>query len=400
MNEMLNETLLERAKGLNGLLNAQAPRNEAAGRLTDETVDALHDAGITRMWLPRALGGYETWPTEALEVIEALCYADGSTGWVMMATQLSVGTAGAYLDPSAAKQIFAPGKRTPLIAGQGAPNGKAEVASGGYRLTTKGSYGSGLLHSSYFHTGSVVTEGGAPRMLPGTQAPDVRIFIVPIEKGELLGNWDVMGLRATGSVDYAITDVHVPEEYTHSLAANKAKQGGALYQLGISGFGNIGHSGFALGAARRALDELAQLANQPGGKPSNIAMGAGEGFQESFGAGEAQLRAARALLMDVHGDNEETLKRGDLLSVRQVTLSRLALNHVTTTAADICAMAFKFAGGAALRAGTLQRVVRDMMGGAQHITTSPFMLRECSKELMGAAKGKVWSLRGLIDPPK
>lgn len=400
MDQAVTRTLLGKAQDLTALLMAEAPRNEAAGRLTEATVTALQNAGLFAMFLPRCFGGSECWPTDGLAIVEALAYGDGSTGWVQMATQISIATAAAYLHPDAARAIFDGNPIVPLIAGQGAPNGTAEIDGRGFRLTTKGSYGSGLLHSAYFHTGAVVTENGKPRMVPGTQIPDIRIFIVPIAKGELRGNWDVMGLRATGSVDYAITDVYVPEEYTHALQANVPRSGGDLYRLGISGFGNLGHSAFALGTARRALDELKALANGAGPRPSALALGAGESFQESFGAAEAQLRAARAFLFDVHGANEATLKNGDPLTTRQITLSRLALNHVTTVAAGICAMAFKFAGGAAVRAGALQRCVRDMMVGAQHITTTPFVLRECAKDLLGQAEGKVWSLRGLVDPPK
>ena len=87
-------------------------------------------------------------------------------------------------------------------------------------------------------------ENGAPRMLPGTNAPDVRIFIVPVKNAQLLGNWDVIGLRATGSVDYALTDVFVPEPFTHKQSANEARQGGSFYRLGISGIGAICHTGF------------------------------------------------------------------------------------------------------------------------------------------------------------
>lgn len=392
-------TLFDKAKGLSNFLSAQSARQEAAGRLSDETLSALRDAGLFGIFLPRNFGGSECWPTEGLAIFEALSYADGSTGWVVMTTQISIATASAYLDPEAAREIFE-GKPVPLIAGQGAPNGTAEVERGGLRLTCRGAYGSGLLHSSYFHTGSVVTENGRPRMVPGTQTPDVRIFIVPVEKGELRGNWDVMGLRATGSVDYALTNIHVPEGYTHALQANVARTGGGLYRLGISGFGNLGHSAFALGTARRTLDELKALANREGAKPSNLALGSGEGFQEAFGSAEAQLRAARAFLYEVHGENELTLQRDEPLSTRQITLSRLALNHVTKIGSEICAMAFRFAGGAAIRDSALQRCVRDMMVGAQHITTTPFVLRECAKELLDQAKGKVWSLRGLVDPPK
>jgi alkylation response protein AidB-like acyl-CoA dehydrogenase len=388
-------TLLDRARLLVNFLTVEAPRNEVAGKLTDETLIALRDAGLFDLLIPRCFGGHECWPTEVLPVLETLSYGDGSTGWVVMATQVAMATAAAYLHPNAANEIFA-NKPSPLIAGQGAPTGTAEVAGLRYRLTCKGSYGSGLLHSSYFHTGAIVTENGKPRMLPGTQTPDVRIFIVPREKGELRGNWDVIGLRATGSVDYALTDVHVPDEYTHPLQANTPRSGGDLYRLGILGFASIGHSAFALGVARRVLDELKALDNQAGSKPSNMSFGSGEGFLESFGSAEAALRAARAFIYEVNHDNEETLRRGTSLSTRQITLARLALNQATTVASQIGSMAFRFAGGAALRSGTLQRCIRDIMAGSQHIATSSFVLRECAKDLAGKAEGKVWSLRGLI----
>ena len=87
------------------------------------------------------------------------------------------------------------------------------------------------------------------------------------------------------------------------------------------------------------------------------------------------------------------------IPTRTLTLARLALNHVTTVATDIARFAFSYGGGGALRSGTLQRFVRDMMTGAQHATTSPQILRECAKDLLGIAGDQVWGMRGLIDPP-
>src|SRR5690349_10873364 len=91
--------LVARARQLTAFFSAQADAGESGGALTEQTMAALRSHGLMRMWIPREFGGVEAWPLEALEIIEALAYADGSLGWVYMATQLCMGTAAAYLPP-------------------------------------------------------------------------------------------------------------------------------------------------------------------------------------------------------------------------------------------------------------------------------------------------------------
>ena len=192
----------------------------------------LRDAGLFSLFVPKALGGAELWPAEGLEIIEALSRADGSTGWVVMATQVAMATCGAFLAPAAAKTVFK--SRIPLLAGQGAPLGRADVEGNGYRLSGNWSYASGLLHSGWTHTGAIVHRNGSPRIDRRTQTPEARTFIVPVGQAELKSNWDVLGLRSTGSIDYSIRDIFVPEEFTHLLNANYALTGGDLYRVGVS----------------------------------------------------------------------------------------------------------------------------------------------------------------------
>lgn len=388
--------LLAKAEALRPLLAGNSEANEAAGALAPQTVAALREGGLFQMLIPRCFGGAEVDPVEALRIIEAVSYADGSTGWVLMATQICTGAAAAYLDPGTAESLFATG--TPLVAGQGAPNGQAIVEGNGFRLTGKWGYASGLKHADYIHTGATIIENGQPRMIPGTDRPDYRTFIVPVGEARLDGNWDVIGLKATGSIDYAITDVFVPAAMTHSPFATEPNQGGDFYRLGLLAMTSIGHSGFALGVGRRALDELAALMRRHNPRRGALPPAAEtEHFQEGYGTAEAQYRAARAFLYETWTEIRDGLYRGEALTTRQMTLSRLALNHVTTAVADICAFAYRTGGGVALRRSVLQRCLRDIYAGMQHFLTTPTVLRECGRELAGLAEGKVWTLTGLVD---
>lgn len=382
-------SLVEKARALAPLLSRQAAVNESLGRLSDETVAALQEAGFFGLMVPRCFGGYEAAPDVALAVIEAISEADGSTGWVLMACNVGTGSAAGYLPRAGAEAVF--GKRIPIIAGEGAAKGRAEIEGKGFRLSGRWSYGSGVLHTEFLHTGGMVYENGKPR--------ETRTFIVPTREAKFLGNWDVLGLNGTGSIDYALEDVYVPEEFTHSPNAIVAEQGGDLYRLGIVGMSPLGHTGFTLGIGRRILDELFALVHASGGRPSPLAeFGGADSFQEDFAAAEAKLRAGRAFCYEVWGDVAATLARGAPLAARQFTLMRLALNHITTAVAEIATFAHRSGGGVAVRSGTLQRCFRDMFTATQHRIVSPYMLRECGRELLGLAPDKIWTSRGLVDP--
>jgi alkylation response protein AidB-like acyl-CoA dehydrogenase len=388
--------LLAKALEIAPILRAEADGNEETGRLSDRTLAAMRDAGMLSFMLPECFGGGEVGPVEAIEIIEALCYADGSAGWVAMADQCCAGTAAAFLKPDAANEVFGK-KPLPIIAGQGAPNGRAEIDGDGYRLTGHWRYGSGTLHSTYIHTGALVYENGKPKLGPDG-APIALTSIVPTEKAEFKGNWDVMGLRATGSVDYEFKNVYVPAAFTHVPETQVPVQGGNLYRIGILGMTQIGHTGFALGNTRRALDELAAFVrSRPGLRGHLPDIADSESFHERYGEQEAKFRAARALVFESWRDIEASLARGETMGKRQITLIRLALNHVTNVAAEVCTYAYRTAGGVALRTSVIQRCFRDMHAGTQHFLVGPVVLRECGKELAGLAGDKSWALMGLVD---
>jgi indole-3-acetate monooxygenase len=385
------ETPIERARSIFQTVSDEAERSESLGQLSEPTLAALHHSGMFHLLVPKCYGGLEAGIVESLEVIELLCEADGSTGWVMMACNVAMGTAATFLPKAGADAVF--GTQIPLIAGQGAPRGRAIVDGNGYRVTGRWSYGSGVLHAEYLHTGAMVYENNVAR--------EALTFIVPIEHVKILGNWNVIGLRATGSVDYSLNDVYVPKEFTHSPNTFVPERGSDMYRLGIVGLSPIAHGAFAIGVGRHVLKELAVFASSSDALPGPLKDSPSrESFQEKYGAAEGKLRAGRAFMYEIYHEAENTILRGNPISTRQLSLMRLSLNTVTVAAAEACTFAYHIVGGAGLRDSVIQRCVRDMMAASQHRIVSDFMLRECAREILGWAKGKMWTSYGLIDPPQ
>ena len=141
----------ERAKRVGVLANEHADAGDKNGRLADAVVAALHREQLYGMWVPRVLGGAELTPVESLQVIENVAYGDPSTGWVLMAAALAIGTGAAYLGDSAVKELFG-GDRFPVIAGQGTRPGNAIPVDGGFRLSGSWSFASGIKHGTHIHT--------------------------------------------------------------------------------------------------------------------------------------------------------------------------------------------------------------------------------------------------------
>jgi alkylation response protein AidB-like acyl-CoA dehydrogenase len=369
-------TFPERAKRLATIADEGAAYGDEHGKLADTVVEGLHRERLFGMWVPRALGGEELDPVASLETLENLTYGDPSAGWVFMAAALAVGSGAAYLGDPAVAELFG-GERYPVIAGQGTRPGTAVPHKGGFLLSGSWSFASGIKHGTHIHTLGLIQ---------GTNEP--RIFVLPVGQAKLIENWDVMGLRGTGSIDYKIESVFVPDAFTHFAITETPKRGGSLYSLGIIGFAAIAHSGWACGIGRRLLDELAAAVRGRGGGASP--QGGNASFQEGFAKAEAAYRSARAFVYEVWRDVGAALERGAKLSVRQQSLMRLAMANATWSAHEAALFAYKAGGTAALRASTLQRLFRDMHAGTQHVTSAPPVFQAVGRELAGLAEGESW----------
>ncbi|WP_028932610.1 acyl-CoA dehydrogenase [Pseudonocardia spinosispora] len=378
-------SVLERIDALGESIEADADAAEELGRLTDDTARALLAAGVVRAGLPETLGGYEFSPRQLIRTVERLSYHDASAGWTMMALQMMTGTTAAYLDPVAVAELFpdVESGEHALLSGQGTRPGRAVPVDGGYLVSGSWQFASGMALATHIHSAILVEGTGEPRVLA-----------MPKSRVRLVDNWDVLGLRATSSIDYHCTDVFVPESHTYVATTMSPVNGGAIYRVGVVNMSAIVHTGWALGVGRRVLDELRRYAATRSGTFGSAVDTAQ--FHAAYATAEAGLRAARAWALQVWQDNEETLNGGEALSTEQETLIRLALNHATWTAHEVGQTVHRWAATTAIRRGPIDRFLRDLATGTQHITSGPVVLQNCGKWLSGAQPGAHWQFLDLV----
>jgi alkylation response protein AidB-like acyl-CoA dehydrogenase len=248
-----------------------------------------------------------------------------------------------------------------------------------------------VLHADYLHTGGVVYDGEKP--------VGPLIFIVPTREATIIEGWDVIGLRATGSIDYSLDNVYVPIDCTHPHRPMIPNRGSDLFRIGIVGMAPLGHGAFALGVGRRVLDEAIRYATGPDGRPGTLNDRKGWGsFEEKYAVAEGKLRAGRAFLYEAFREVEASIERQVPVSNRQITHIKLALSTATKAAMDACDFVYRVGGGLSLRNSVVQRCLRDMLAASQHRIVSDFFLRECARELLGTAPGEVWTTAGLAAP--
>lgn len=375
------------ARAVAELASDEMHRAEDAGRLTDPVIDAIRDSGLWRIWIPRSLGGEELDVVRSLDVIETLSHGDPSVGWVLFATGLITGTTAAYCGPGCVDALFVPGEPLPVIAGHGTRPGTAVPAGDGWTLSGSWSFGSGLLHATHTHNLAIVEGSGEPRIL-----------VTPVSDARLLrDSWEVLGLRATGSIDYTIDGAFVPRDWSHAAGQVSSERGGLLYNLGIIGFVTLGHAAWAVGLGRRMLDELIGLVEAKAGRAG--AQAEDPAFLEGFQLAEGRLRSARALVHETWGDIGASFDAGDELTVRQQTLARLALVNATFSVHEVAQFAYLAGGTAPLKNGTvIQKLFRDMHAGTQHISSGPIMRRNTGLGLLGhVADGKAWAFAEMVD---
>ncbi len=361
---------LERARAMAPTVEAEAKASEEAGTLTPKVVETFRDSELLRAFLPRELGGDELPPVALLAIVEEVARQDGSSGWCFGMNGIITGICASRMSEAGLERVY--GDEDPtriLMAGGFPPMGRSVREGDGWRVSGDMRFGSGIKHADFvvcttmeFVDDQPVMDGPMPRM---------RTFVVPREEVRITDNWQVSGLEGTGSCDYHLDDQLLSDDVSFISSGPDALRGSSLYGLPILSVANAPHAGFALGVGRRALDEIAEHAGWRQRLASRSKLAERGAFQQAFARARTRLEAAR---------NLSYTRFRKLAAARETPAGvtaeeRANLSAATTfayeTALEATRDAFRSAGAAAIfRDNRLQRCLRDIETGAQHIVPS------------------------------
>ena len=342
-------------------LREQAAENERLRRLSSETVDALRRAGAFRMPMPGAWGGPEVDILTQTEIIETLSAADGSAGWCAMIGSDS-GFYSAFLDDDVGRALYP--DLDMVTAGGVVPAGRLDVVPGGYRLSGRFTFASGIHHAGVVAAGAVAFDGGA--MVTGPDGrPKWRVALMAKESFEVIDTWHTTGLAGSGSCDYVAENLFVPAEQTFAFA-DGAKRDGPLYAWPGMFIANA--PGVPLGIARAALEVAkgvwADKMIVPDLRPARD----DPRVRAALSRAEAMVGAARSYHYDVLGSLWDTVVAGDQPTLDQRAALAGSFPHTFQTCRDAVALLYEEIGSQSVyRSCPLDRHLRDLVTVGQHI---------------------------------
>src|SRR5581483_2529385 len=282
------EELLGRLDELTPLVRQNAAEAERLARLPKPVSRALLRYGLFRLWVPKKCAGFELELPEALEIFEAAARLDGSTGWAVMIGCFG-GLLASHVDTVTATSVFA--RPETVVASGMAPEGRAVRVAGGYRVTGCWHYATGAPYATTFLAHCIVMDGGT-LAFDESGRPLTRAVLLEASQVSIVPAWDASGLRGTGSDDFEVRDVFVPEQRTFSLTNTTPRESGALYRLPLARVTELSITAVALGIVQHALDDFAALTRTKKTSGVGAPLGDDPGVQARY----AEARATWGLI--------------------------------------------------------------------------------------------------------
>lgn len=375
--------VVDLARGMRAVVAAEAAESEQRRTMSPAIVEAMWASGLMTALNPREAGGSEPTLTEMIETWIEMAWQDGSFGWTGIANFPSAFAAASYLPDAGFDEVFTGNDNHVTMGGQFAPLGQGAIVDGGYRLTGAWSFGSGTGHSQYVAAGFMPMHDGQPRMMDNGM-PVMMVAVLPREQVVFSDGWHVQGLKGTGSYDYSVTDVFVPEYRTFELFTREPLRGGSpLGRMGLMAVTAAGHAAWALGVAKSMLDDVGELAATKFRMSDMASLASRPTFQKNLAHHVMAWRAARLLVLDVFAE-AETAAAGDGLTATNRADLRAAAVYCTDVAVDIAQWAHLAAGTTSIREGSrLERAFRDLYTGSQHAFISEKVAMDAASVWLG-----------------
>ena len=331
--------------------------------LTPEQLDIIYREKWFRLFVPRSQNGLELSLPEGLRIEESLAKIDGSLGWTVTlcsgATQFT-----GYLPPSLTDTIF----KDPAVCfgGSGALTGVAKETSDGYIINGSWKYATGAPYCTHFTANCTIEKDGQP-LTDEIGAPVYRSFLFTREEVSVQKDWDTMGLRATASERFSVTDVWVPRERSFTIHPSAATLPGIVYQYPFLQFAEATLAVNSLGMALHFLEAVEKWMQPKLLQEGRLAASVNQVRQKWEQSGH-YLQTLRSRFYTVVDDSWEHLsKQGTVpeeLLAKVSRQSRLLALFSRKMVADL----YPYCGVNATQNGTeLNQVFRDMFTASQHL---------------------------------
>lgn len=379
---VIDSAVVQRARGLRDVVAAEAAESERLRTMSPTIVDALWSSGLMTAFNPREAGGDEPDLAAMIETWIEMAWQDGSFGWIGIANFPSVWAAASYLPDEGFAEVFSGNGNQVTMGGQFAPLGQGVIVDGGYRLTGAWNFGSGTAHSQYIAAGFMPMQDGQPHMMDNGM-PVMAVALIPREQVTFTDGWHVQGLKGTGSYDYNVVDVFVPEHRTFELFSREPRRGSSLGRMGMMAITAAGHAAWALGVAKSMLDDVQELAATKYRMSDMASLATRPTFQKDLAHHVSAWRAARLLLLDVFGEAEAAAAADGLTPANRADL-RAAAVYITDVARECAQWAHLAAGTTSIREGSrLERAFRDIYTGTQHAFISEKVAMDAAQVWLG-----------------
>jgi alkylation response protein AidB-like acyl-CoA dehydrogenase len=373
---------LERVHALAPLVQQYRDEGERQRRLPQPLFQALRDAGFFSLWVPRLIGGAETDVETSVRVVEELSRLDGAVGWnVMIAANTSILWANLTEDV-AAEMVGRDGRN--VIAGTvTSGSGTAIPVPGGFRVSGRWPFASGCHQADWLVCVCHIVEEGEPRRAPDG-SPRNFTFVLRAAECQILDTWHTVGMRGTGSHDFTVTDLFVPEGRYFPARDGTSFQPGPLYNTSFYHLWAPNIAGVALGIGRAALGLFAELASAKRPTRSTVVLAERENVQEKFGRAQGLVRGSQAFLYEVIRQTWPCLRSGEPVPEELTALNRLAASMAVDNAIAAVDLVFTLSGSTSIyERNRLERCFRDVHVVQQHAVVSLTGIAQAGRHFLG-----------------
>jgi alkylation response protein AidB-like acyl-CoA dehydrogenase len=367
---------VQAAAALRSVIRVYHDELEREQRLPKALVERFHAAGFYRLVRPRELGGLQADPLTYLRTVELLSEGSGSVGWNLCNNNIAqLVTLG--LPDAGIREIYAPGGDVAVAGTAVQGGGRAVPVDGGYRVTGRWPFGTGCQESPWMLGSFQILDGDQLRLSPDGASVYWRGVFHRAETQIVAGSWDVSGLRATGSFDWTVDNVFLPERRTmvHAgvpLDNQWSHWPGLSYALPAQAWVGPHHSAVITGIARAGIDALIELAVEktPRGRTGRLCDN--PQVQDAIGRADAILNAGRAYRSATITEVWNTIAAGEDTTLEQRARCRLAAVHAADCAREAMDLVYRQGGSTSYRRESrLAECWRDLQVVGQAVTIMP-----------------------------